>query len=125
MINYLGVDYGEKRIGLALGDDEMKIATPFKVVGNIDDLSQIIKDEEIDIVVVGVPHQITNYKLPIAKEFEKFINALKDEIGIPVKRVDERLSSKAADALVGDKKTKAPRDTIAAMLILQSYLDKL
>ena len=49
---------------------------------------------------------------------------MKNKIGVPIELVDERLSSKAADALVGSKKTKAPRDMLAAMLILQTYLDK-
>jgi len=122
---YLGVDWGEKRIGLALGDSETKIATPFKTVGSVADVARVIKDERIDVVVVGRPVRITNYELRITNEkYNEFITDLKSKINVPVEMVDERLSSKAADALPGDKKTKASRDEIAAMLILQSYLDK-
>ena len=65
-----------------------------------------------------------DYELEVTDEkYNKFIEELKSKISLPIKTVDERLSSKAADALVGDKKTKASRDEIAAMLILQSYLD--
>jgi putative Holliday junction resolvase len=125
MIKYLGIDWGEKRIGLALGDSETGIATPFKVVSGVDEIIKIIKSEEINIVVVGKPVSITNYKLQITnKEFNDFIGKLKEKTNIPVKFFDERLSSKAADALSGDKKTKAARDAVAAMIILQSYLDK-
>jgi putative Holliday junction resolvase len=129
IIKYLGVDWGEKRIGLALGDSETKIASPFKVVGNIDEVVKIIKDEDIDIVVIGKPISITNPEhsgLQIAnKEYNNFIGKFKKQLNIPIEFIDERLTSKAADALCGDKKTKAARDAIAAMLILQAYLDDL
>ncbi len=116
---YLGVDWGEKRIGLAMADGETKLATPFKTVGTAADVEEITKHEEIAVVVVGNPVRITNEK------YNKFIEDLKNIISAPIEFEDERLSSKAADALVGDKKTKAGRDEIAAMLILQSYLDKI
>ena len=122
-MKYLGIDWGESRIGLALGDSEAKIATPFKVVGSIDDIEQSIKEEDIDIVVVGLPLKMQNTKLKMQNEFLAFFNLIKERIDIPIKTVDERLSSKAADALSGNKKTKASRDAVAAMLILQSYLD--
>jgi len=125
IIKYLGVDWGEVRIGLALGDSETKIATPFKTVENVENVIKVINDEEIDLVIVGQPVQIKNYELKITNEkYNKFISGLKNKISVPVELVDERLSSKAADALPGDKKTKSSRDEIAAMLILQSYLDK-
>jgi len=121
---YLGVDWGEARIGLALADGETKIATPFKTVGDIDEVARIVADEEIDMVIVGEPTSIKNYELKITNEkYNRFIADLKSKLKIPIELVDERLTSKAGDALVGDKKTKASRDEIAAMLILQSYLD--
>lgn len=124
IINYLGIDWGEVRIGLALGDDEIKIASPFKVVGSINEIIQVIKDEDIDVVILGKPLRMSNADFRMSNEYNEFIDLLKKKVNIPIKFVDERLSSKAADALVGDKKTKAPRDAVAAMLILQSYLDK-
>ncbi len=125
IINYLGIDWGEKRIGLALGDNEIKIATPYKVVGGVDEIIKIIKDEDIDAVVIGKPLRMANADLRMSDEYSEFVNLLKKKVNISIKFVDERLSSKAADALVGDKKTKAPRDAVAAMLILQTYLDKI
>ena len=122
-LKFLGIDWGGVRIGLALGDSEAKLATPFKVVGSINDIKQVVKEEDIDVMVVGKPLKMQNAKLKMQNEFLDFLNLLKEKVGIPVKTIDERLSSKAADALFGDRKTKAPRDAIAAMLILQSYLD--
>ena len=121
---YLGVDWGEKRIGLALGDSLTKIATPFKVVGNIDEIIKVVKDEKVDIVIVGKPLKMKNEKLKMQNEFLDFLSILESRLDVPIKTIDERLSSKAADALTGDKKTKASQDAVAAMLILQNYLDK-
>ena len=123
-MQYLGIDWGEKRIGLALGDSETKIAVPFKVVSNIGDIKQIVKKEGITAVILGIPFKMRGTNKKLSDEFNKFANALKSKIRISVELVDERLSSKAADALAGDRKTKASRDAVAAMLILQSYLDK-
>jgi putative holliday junction resolvase len=123
---YLGVDWGEKRIGLALADSETKIATPFKTAGDVSEVLQIVESEQIDMIIIGKPSSIANSELEITNEkYNSFINGLKSKTKIPIELVDERLTSKAADALPGDKKTKSNRDEIAAMIILQSYLDKL
>ncbi len=124
MKRYLGIDYGTKRIGLALGDNLTKIATPFKVVGSLADVVAAIKEEDVDHLVVGVPLTMNKEKGHMHDKVEEFISDLSDLSGLPIERVDERLSSKAGDALIGGKKDKAPRDAIAAMLILQSFFDK-
>jgi len=121
---YLGIDYGRKRIGLALGDSEIKIATPFKIVNNIEEIIKIIKNEEINELIIGQPLKMRGRNLKMDNDFLEFLEILKEKVAIPIKLIDERLSSKAADALSGDKRTKAPRDTLAAMLILQTYFDK-
>ena len=123
MTKYLGIDWGEKRIGLALGDSETNIAMPYKTVKNIDEIRKIIKQENIETIVIGKPLSIANSQFPISREFNKFITDFKKYIKIPIKLFDERLSSKAADKLTGGKKAKAGRDELAAMIILQSYLD--
>jgi len=121
---YLGIDWGEKRIGLALGDSLTKTATPFKVVGTIEEIVKIIREEEINVVVLGKPLKMSDVEYRMSDKFLDFLALLKEKISIPVETIDERLSSMGADALLGDKKTKAPRDTVAAMLILQNYLDR-
>ena len=125
MKKYLGIDWGEKRIGLALGDDETRIATPFKIVKNIQEIMGVVKEYEIDEIVLGVPFKIIGDKDSASDEFKSFYNKLKGEISIPIQLIDERLSSRAADSLPGDKKTKASRDSIAAMLILEDYINSL
>ncbi len=123
-IKHLGIDWGEARIGLALGDSETKMASPFKTVRNLEEVVKTIKDEDIGVIVVGQPVKMSGQTDKLTAEFEIFAEKLEKATGVPVKYIDERLTSKAADALPGSQKTKAGRDEIAAMIILQSYFDK-
>lgn len=123
MKEYLGVDWGEKRIGLAVGNDEIKIATPFKTVANLEELLAVIEAEAIDSLVIGDPRKMSGAAAnnPLWLDF---MARLQKKSACVVILLDERLSSLAADALPGTKKTKASRDEIAATLILQSYFDQ-
>ena len=120
---YLGIDWGEVRVGLAVGDSETKIATPLVVVNNVDEIVKIIDEEDVSMIVVGEPLAMADSTLKNKGKFLAFIGELKNKTSLPIATIDERLSSKAADALVGSKKSKAPRDAVAAMIILQSYFD--
>ena len=120
IIRYLGVDWGEKRIGLAIGDSDSKMAVPYKTVINIKDVLEIIKEENINIVVIGEPIKMSGKK-NFPNKFLKFVKKIKNNKNIKIKLVDERLTSKHADSLFGDKKNKASRDAISAMLILDGY----
>jgi putative Holliday junction resolvase len=123
-MKYLGIDWGEKRIGLAIREEETEMVIPFGVVPNIDEVIKIIKNEEIDKIVIGSPISLQNEELEMKKKIDNFILELKESTDKEIFLTDERLSSKAADNLPGDKKNKASRDAIAAMLILESYLDR-
>ncbi|MFA5023633.1 MAG: Holliday junction resolvase RuvX [Patescibacteria group bacterium] len=119
---YLGVDWGEKRIGLALADAETCIALPFKTVSTLAEVLEVVKQEGVDTIVVGSPKKMSG---AVADNplWLSFIEQLKKQAGVPVELLDERLSSLAADALAGESKEKAERDEIAATIILQDYLD--
>ncbi len=123
---YLGIDYGTKRIGLSIGDSDSLTAVVYGTVNKIEDIANIVKEEEIDMVIVGKPYSIANYEHELPDNFKKFMNQLNKTLPkeIIVDFEDERLSSKYADSLAGDKKSKASRDEIAAVSILQSYFDK-
>jgi putative Holliday junction resolvase len=125
MLKYLGIDWGKKRIGLATGDSETYLALPFKTVASLDALLQVINEEEIDELVLGVPLKMSRPEDSLNPEFYKFASQLASKSRLLIHQVDERLSSLGADALIGNKKTKAGRDEIAAALILQTYLDQL
>ncbi len=123
-IRYLGIDWGEKRIGLALGDNETKVATPLGSVSSIEDILEIIKQEEIDELVVGLPLSLSGETYKLSVNFKNFLNDFK-KYNFVLHLVDERFSSHEADVRVGRKLKKFNRDAIAAMIILQSYLDKI
>jgi putative Holliday junction resolvase len=123
---YLGVDWGEKRIGLALADGELRIATPFKTVANLKELAVVAKEEMVDILVLGKPMKMRGEEDGLNPDFLKFFDDLEGTLpDVKIELIDERLTSQEADARVGDKKIKASRDEVAAMIILQNYLDKL
>jgi putative Holliday junction resolvase len=121
--NYLGIDWGEKRIGLALAESETRLATPFKVVKNIREIEMEIKREKITNIVIGHPIKMSVSKT--TEKFQEFLSELKSKINLPIILIDERWSTKAISSLPGNNKSKAPRDTISAMIILQTYLDKI
>ena len=124
ILKFLGVDWGEKRIGLALGDSETKMALPYKVAGNLAGVLEAAQIEDIDEIIIGAPLKMRDARIGMNEQFLDFVELLKKKSGLPVRLFDERLTSQGADALIGNKKTKAPRDAVAAMLILQTYLDK-
>jgi len=121
--NYLGVDWGEKRIGLATGDSEVKLALPFKTASNLAEVLTILNEEKTDIIILGQPKKMSGAEAN-NPAWLAFLAQLREKSGRPVELVDERLSSLAADALGGRAEEKASRDEIAATLILQNYLDK-
>lgn len=120
---YLGIDWGEKRIGLATGDNEVNLALPLKTVGTLADVLVAMKEEETDIVILGDPRKMSG-AVADNPAWLNFFEQLKERGGRRVELVDERLSSLAADALDGEEGEKAQRDELAATIILQSYLDK-
>lgn len=124
MLKYLGIDWGEKRIGLATGDSETNLALPFKTVSDLRAVLEAIVVEEVDELVLGVPLKMARPDDPLNPDFVKFASDLEEQTGLPIHKIDERLSSLGADALIGSKKDKAGRDEVAAALILQIHLDR-
>lgn len=120
-MNYLGIDYGEKRIGLAKGDDRLKVATPFKTIAHGSDvlnvLADIVKTEVIEKIVVGMPVSFDGRNNEFANRIVEFAEDLEARTGVPVETVNEVFSSKIAAENASDV------DASSAALILQSYLD--
>ncbi|MDA3802784.1 MAG: Holliday junction resolvase RuvX [Patescibacteria group bacterium] len=123
IFNLLGIDWGEKRIGIATGDSDTCLALPFKTVATLSELKGVIKEEETEIIVLGSPDKMSGVKANNPK-WLNFLNKLRSETDCVVEVFDERLSSLAGDALEGTKNQKAGRDEIAAAIILQDYLEK-
>ncbi|MCD4791468.1 MAG: Holliday junction resolvase RuvX [Bacteroidales bacterium] len=130
----LAIDYGQKRVGLAVTDELRIIATALTTVHS-KDVIRFLKDylqtEKVDCFVVGEPRQMNNTISDSAKFIEPFVKKLKKEFpDIPVERYDERFTSKiAVQTMVSaglkkkDRQNKALIDKVSAVLILQSYLD--
>lgn len=122
-MKYLGIDWGGKRIGLALAESELKLALPYGTVSSLRELIQVIEKESVETLVLGKPLKLSGVGA-INSEWLNFKNEISQACQLPLVLIDERLSSKGADALIGSKKDKAGRDEIAAAIILQEYLDK-
>ena len=133
MARILAIDYGQKRTGIAITDELQIIASGLTTVATselIDFLKTYIKKEAVELFVLGEPKQMNNEVSESEALILPFIETLKKEIpNIPVKRVDERFTSKMAfqtmiDSGLGKKKRqdKALVDEISATIILQSYL---
>jgi len=128
----MGVDFGESRIGIALSDPLGIMATPLTIInrtgeaGDIGVLIDIIHDNEVGRVVMGLPVSMDGTLGRQAEKVKVFAAELRKKIDIPVAFQDERLSTVVARNLVQkvrktDRKTRY--DAAAAALILQSYLD--
>lgn len=137
-MNYLGIDYGEKRIGVAHGDS-IGIAFPLPAIlsknneERMEKLEAIIKQKKIGKIIIGYPYNMDGTIGFKAKEVDAFISIIETRFLIEVIRVDETLSTYAVeDSLKREgKKTSRDRETRAtgtidsraAALILQDYLD--
>jgi len=125
----LSIDYGEKKVGLAIADTETKIASPYKILTNGKDLLAKIKDiclkEEIGKIVVGVPLTLKSASSKQTNIVLKFIDKLRKATYIDIVEQDERLSSSYAKSLLKEIKVRHLDDDVAAMIILQGYLDEM
>jgi len=131
---YLGIDNGEKRVGLALSDPLKIIATPFRtlLVYNtnqvIRELDKIIDEQDVELIVVGNPLGMKGQQTAQTKRVMKFTDKLRD-IGYKVMLEDERLSSVSAKRAMIEQEIKTGYnkeliDQTAAAIILQQFLDK-
>lgn len=125
----IGLDVGEKRIGVAVADSGVRIAVPFLTIeadGNeIEAIAKIVLQERADIIVVGYPRNQKGEVTAQTSYVERFAERLAD-IEVPVVFQDESLTSvMAEERLVAQKKpyTKADIDAQAATIILQDYVE--
>lgn len=136
MSRFLGIDYGAKRIGLAVGDDASRFASPVKTIPGCGDIradavavEACVREFDIDGIVIGLPLNMDDSEGPQAKIIRSFGEALGSMTDLAIHYVDERLSSIAAEELIRPaeltrKKKRARIDRVAAQVILQSFLDE-
>lgn len=131
----LGLDIGERRIGVAVSDPGLAIASPLEVldaraVTNSVALREIIEEYEIERVVIGLPLSLDGTEGPQALRVRRMADELADSLGLPVHFYDERFSSVEAGramqaAGMSERQKRGSVDMVAAALLLQGYLDSL
>lgn len=130
----LGLDVGDRRIGVALSDPTGILATALTVINRTEDGSdmeailKLTEEKNVECIVVGLPLSMDGSMSEQAEKSSSFAEELSAHTGVPVKMWDERLSTSIASKLMRDtgsnsRQIKERRDSAAAALILQSYLD--
>ncbi len=141
-MNYLGLDVGQKRIGLSIGSkiaeeySTLEIKWPAKSfldesIGTFQasaKILQIIHSEEIEKIIVGIPYNSNGSQSFMAEKIFKFINYLKNHVLIPIDTTNEILTSFAAEELLKEEGLTFPQikrrvDQVSAKIILQQYIE--
>ena len=137
----LGIDYGARRIGLALSDATATLASPWRMMERpgsqadtvallVREIKELIESEEgLSAVVVGWPRRLDGTPTHQTAYVEALVRALEQQLGIPVVLQDERLSSHEAEARLATRerdwrRRKQKLDAAAAAIVLQDYLDE-
>ena len=134
MSKVIAIDYGSKKVGIAISDISQKIAFSLETVSNknlFSFLEQLFKDEKISLIVVGNPLSLKNTENKISSDTNVFINKLKQKFSsIKIDTIDERFTSIIAKKSIVNselpymkRRNKNLVDKISATIILQDYLD--
>ena len=125
-MRYMGIDFGTKRVGVAISDSENKFAIPHSVVGNtktlIADLNTIMCENEVEIIILGESKDFKGNDNKVMAKIRNFKEEIENKLGKVVVYEPEFLTSHQAESIQGKH---ALLDASAAALILQSYLDRL
>lgn len=129
----LAIDYGEKRIGLAISDEDGRVAVPFGIIENAgveqvrEGLKKIVREEHIGTLLVGMPMALEGKTTnPVLEKVRSFIEDFRQHFLIPIETIDERFTTKEAERRMEDvpRKFRAQKDALAATIMLQEYLDQ-
>ncbi|MBN2399306.1 MAG: Holliday junction resolvase RuvX [Candidatus Aminicenantes bacterium] len=131
----LAIDFGSKRIGLAVGNSQTRVGTPLGQIASsnqrlvLDEIARKIGEFEIEQIVVGYPLNMDGSRGPACMAVERFAASLRKRAKLPVVLVDEKLSSFEAEemgkAIEGDfRKRKTFLDSVAAQVILKTFFER-
>ena len=133
MGRWLGLDIGERRIGVALSDETRTLARPLLTLTRASkraDFAQVLalcRAHQIDLIVAGLPKTLRNEEGPQARRVRRYVEELSAAVGVPVAFCDERFSSVEAQerlAAGGRRaRTRGDIDSAAAAVILQAYIN--
>jgi putative holliday junction resolvase len=129
----IGLDLGERRIGVAAADDRMPVAVPVGTVEADGDavgaVSRVVEEQQADEVVIGLPLSMSGAMGPQAQQAMDIVETLRERLGVPVHTWDERLTTVQASRSLGSRRrggrerARGARDAVAAAILLQAYLD--
>lgn len=127
----VALDYGEKRIGVAVAQTEVGVALPATVLPNdIEKVVAWLRETGAERVVVGMPLHLWGAKSERAEQVERFIDTLRTRLNVPIEVVDERFSTQEAERRLltteaRREKRKQVVDAVAAAILLETYLMRL
>lgn len=132
----LALDHGTRRIGVAVSDELQLIAQPLEYVpaepfsGFVARLKEILREKPVELILIGMPRNMDGTYGPAAEKVRSFVSALQGEVTVPLKTLDERLTTVQAQrsllqANVRRHQRKEKVDKTAAAILLQSYLDSI
>jgi putative Holliday junction resolvase len=130
----LALDHGTVRIGAALSDELGLLAHPLEYLpaepfaAFLDRLRQILREREVALVLVGLPRNMDGSYGPAAEKVREFVHVLRETVTVPIRTWDERLTTVQAHRLLAEagksaRQRKEIVDSMAAVVLLQSYLD--
>jgi len=130
----LGLDVGDRTIGVALSDESATLASGLRTIRraglkkDLRELAELARGRDVGAVVVGLPRRLDGSEGPQAQKVRAFVQALQDAVKLPVVTWDERFTTVAAEQAlieggVSRERRKGLVDKVAAVLILQNYLD--
>ena len=130
----LGLDIGDKRIGLAISDELGILAQPIgkihrsQTTADLDEIVETAKEREATLIVAGLPKKLDGSSSPQTEKVEKFLAELENHTDIPIETWDERLTTVSAEASLIEanmrrRSRKKVIDSVAAQIMLQHYLD--
>lgn len=133
-MRYLAIDLGDKRTGLAVGDDETRLATPLNVIRApiappdrlLDAIARTVDEQGAGEIVIGLPLNMDDTESARSRQTRAFGKLASDRLGLPIHFEDERLSSASADWSLAQtgwtrEQKKNRRDALAAAAILQTF----
>lgn len=129
----LAIDFGERRIGLAISDARGRVAVPMDAIHRtsdrqaLEELAALVAEESVERLVVGEPRRLDGSRGDAAERVGRFADKLAQATGLPIEMIDESLTSVEAAARMAPRRKRRARDgrldSIAAQILLQESLD--
>ena len=132
-MNALGVDYGERRTGVAVADGETRLARPVEVIDSsrvdpVARIAELARRMEVTVIVVGRPLSLAGHAGDAVEAQGAFLDRLRKEVDVEIEEFDERLTTVIAERSMREmgatpRRRRGSRDAVAAQIMLQDYID--